>query len=221
MDFKLEDNWEDLFKQFEFKQPDIKQECCSNSDIKIIDGYTSCISCGKIDQSKQQYVYNTYNDHSVYKCSVPYFRVVYFRQKLNMINNVVTYKFNPKIMYFIEKNKNKNIKNIYKLKKIMKKVGLNKYYKYIYSIYHAITNKQLIYIRINEYDKYISQFKKIEKIFIKKDIRHNLFSYNVIIYFLLRINNNEGYKHLILPLNKTKLKKKVKELIDICIHSVE
>jgi hypothetical protein len=103
----------------------------------------------------------------------------------------------------------------------MKKVGLNKYYKYIYSIYFAITNIQLIRIRMNEYDKYIRQFKLIEKAFIEKKIRHNLYSYNVIIYFLLKMNKNEGYKHLILPLNKTKLKKKVKELTDLCNYSVE
>jgi hypothetical protein len=138
-----------------------------------------------------------------------------------MINNVLLYKLNPKIIYFIEKNKNKKIKNINRLRKIMKKVGLNKYYKYIYSIYYAITNTQLIRISLNEYDNYVKQFKKIEKAFIEKNIRHNLYSYNVIIYFLLKINKNDGYKHLILPLNKTKLKKKVKELTDLCNYSVE
>jgi hypothetical protein len=152
---------------------------------------------------------------------MPYFRVVYFKQKLNMINNVLLYKLNPKVIFFIEKNKNKKIKDIYKLKKIMKKVGLNKYYKYIYSIYFAITNVQLIRISMNEYDKYIKQFKMIEKVFLEKKIRHNLYSYNVIIYFLLKINKNDGYKKLILPLNKTKLKKKVKELTDLCNYSVE
>jgi hypothetical protein len=152
---------------------------------------------------------------------MPYFRVVYFKQKLNMINNVLLYKLNPKIIYFIEKNKNKNIKSITRLKKTMKKVGLNKYYKYIYSIYYAITNIQLIRISLNEYEKYVKQFKKIEKVFIERNIRHNIYSYNVIIYFLLKINKNDGYKHLILPLNKTKLKKKVKELTDLCNYSVE
>jgi hypothetical protein len=190
-------------------------------DLKIIDGYQCCVNCGNLDSDNPHLVYNTYNDHSTYKCSMPYFRVVYFKQKLNMINNVLLYKLNPKIIFFIEKNKNKKIKNINRLRKIMKKVGLNKYYKYIYSIYYAITNTQLIRISLNEYDKYVKQFKKIEKAFIEKNIRHNLYSYNVIIYFLLKINKNDGYKHLILPLNKTKLKKKVKELTDLCNYSVE
>jgi len=190
-------------------------------DLKIIDGYQCCTNCGNLDSDNPHLVYNTYNDHSTYKCSMPYFRVVYFKQKLNMINNVLLYKLNPKIIYFIEKNKNKNIKSITRLKKTMKKVGLNKYYKYIYSIYYAITNIQLIRISLNEYEKYVKQFKKIEKAFIERKIRHNLYSYNVIIYFLLKINKNDGYKHLILPLNKTKLKKKVKELTDLCNYSVE
>jgi hypothetical protein len=190
-------------------------------DLKIIDGYQCCTNCGNLDSETPHLVYNTYNDHSTYKCSMPYFRVVYFKQKLNMINNVLLYKLNPKIIYFIEKNKNKNIKSITRLKKTMKKVGLNKYYKYIYSIYYAITNIQLIRISLNEYEKYVKQFKQIEKAFIERKIRHNLYSYNVIIYFLLKINKNDGYKHLILPLNKTKLKKKVKELTDLCNYSVE
>ena len=214
-----DNNWLDLFNEF-IEPNNVIQKCCDNIDIKILDGYECCINCGFMNDN-QHFVYNTYNDHSTYKYSMPYFRVVYFKQKLNMINNVLLYKYNPKILFFIEKNKNKRIKDIYKLKKIMKKVGLNKYYKYIYSIYFAITNIQLITIRMNEYDKYIRQFKLIEKAFIEKNIRHNLYSYNVIIYFLLKINKNEGYKKLILPLNKTKLKKKVKELTDLCNYSVE
>jgi len=214
----MESNWLDLFNE---NKPKVIQSCCSNMDLKIIDGYQCCTNCGSLDSDNPHLVYNTYNDHSTYKCSMPYFRVVYFKQKLNMINNVLLYKLNPKIIYFIEKNKNKKIKNINRLRKIMKKVGLNKYYKYIYSIYYAITNIQLIRISLNEYENYVKQFKKIEKAFIEKNIRHNLYSYNVIIYFLLKINKNDGYKHLILPLNKTKLKKKVKELTDLCNYSVE
>jgi len=213
-------DWLKLFDEFIEPNNNTQSKCCSDTNIKILDGYECCVNCGFMNDN-QHFVYNTYNDHSTYKCSMPYFRVVYFKQKLNMINNVVLFKYNPKILFFIEKNKNKRIKNIYKLKKIMKKVGLNKYYKYIYSIYFAITDIQLIRIRMNEYDKYIRQFKMIEKAFIEKKIRHNLYSYNVIIYFLLKINKNEGYKHLILPLNKTKLKKKVKELTDLCNYSVE
>ena len=215
----MDSNWLDLFNDND--KPKVKQSCCSNMDLKVIDGYECCTNCGMLDSDNPHLVYNTYNDHSVYKCSMPYFRVVYFKQKLNMINNVLLYKLNPKIIYFIEKNKNKNIKSITRLKKTMKKVGLNKYYKYIYSIYYAITNIQLIRISLNEYEKYVKQFKKIEKVFIERNIRHNLYSYNVIIYFLLKINKNDGYKHLILPLNKTKLKKKVKELTDLCNYSVE
>ena len=216
----MNDNWLNLFNEFDNNKI-ITTKCCNDFDIKVIDGYECCINCGYMDPSRQEFVYNTYNDHSTYKCSMPYFRVVYFKQKLNMINNVILFKYNPKVLFFIEKNKNKRIKDIYKLKKIMKKVGLNKYYKYIYSIYFAITNVQLIRIRMNEYEKYIKQFKMIEKVFLEKKIRHNLYSYNVIIYFLLKINKNEGYKKLILPLNKTKLKKKVKELTDLCNYSVE
>ena len=98
----------------------------------------------------------------------------------------------------------------------MKRVGLVKYYKYIYSIYHAITGKQLITIPNQDYPKYITQFRNIELIFQKSGVRHNIYSYNVIIYFLMRLNNNPDHKYLILPLNKNKLKKKIKEILTIC-----
>jgi len=107
----MESNWLELFNE---NKPKVKQSCCSNMDLKIIDGYQCCTNCGSLDSDNPHLVYNTYNDHSTYKCSMPYFRVVYFKQKLNMINNVLLYKLNPKIIYFIEKNKNKKIKNIKK-----------------------------------------------------------------------------------------------------------
>ena len=81
----MESNWLDLFNE---NKPKVIQSCCSNMDLKIIDGYQCCTNCGSLDSDNPHLVYNTYNDHSTYKCSMPYFRVVYFKQKLNMINNI-------------------------------------------------------------------------------------------------------------------------------------
>ena len=210
----ISNDWESLFKQFD--EPTTNKQCCNDPFINFCDGYATCANCGLVDMDKQEYTYNTFNDYSIYKHSAPYKRIVYFKQKLNMINNLLLYKLHPNVLFFIEKNKGKNIKNIYKLKRAMKNAGLNKQYKYIYSIYFSITNKKLISINLNEYDKYLKQFLLLEKIFIKNKIRSNIYSYNVIIYFLLKINNNDGYKYMVLPLNKSKLKKKIRELILLC-----
>lgn len=212
-----DDNWECLFDEFK-KEKNILM-CCDKVNYNIIDGYYVCTNCGTTDFEKQEFYSNTFNCVQ-YRNYTPYKRIVYFKQKLNMINNILLYKHNPQLIFFIENNKNKKIKSVYKLRKIMKKLKLHKYYKYIYSIYAAITGKQLIKVRSLDYPTYICQFKNIERIFVKKGVRHNLYSYNVIIYFLLRLNNNEGYKHLILPLNKTKLKKKIKELFLLCQYDI-
>jgi hypothetical protein len=193
-----------------------KKVCCDNQTPNYDDGYELCLNCGAVNLDNQIFTINPHSDGYTYKKSMPYKRVIYFKQKLNMINNITMYKGNPKLIYFIDNNMKKNIKSIYKLKRVMKKVGLVKYYKYIYSIYHAITGKQLITIPMQDYPKYITQFKNIELIFKKNNIRHNLYSYNVIIYFLMRVNNNPDHKYLILPLNRNRLKKKIKEILNIC-----
>ena len=206
----------DLFNDFYNKEEKTSIKCCNDPRYNYEDGKQCCMNCGSINNDIENFFYNTYNDHSSIIIKYPYKRVVYFKQKLDLITANTLYKLNPKVVYFIECNKNKNVKSIYKLRKTMKKCGLNKYYKYIYSIYQAITNNKLIDIKRKDYEKYVHQFRKIEDIFIKNKIRHNLYSYNVIIYFLLRLNNNDGYKHLHLPLNKIKLKKKIKALMLIC-----
>lgn len=191
-------------------------KCCDDPNYNYDDGSQCCINCGSTNCNIEAFYFNPYNDHSTLVIRYPYKRVVYFKQKLDLITANTRYKFNPKLVYFIECNANKKIKSIYKLRKAMKNSGLNKYYKYIYSIYETIMHNKLIDIKRKDYDKYVSQFKKIEDIFVKKKVRHNLYSYNVIIYFLLRLNNNDDYKHLIMPLNKVKLKKKIRALISIC-----
>jgi len=211
-DFDIFNNL-DLFKKVEEKK-DIK--CCDDPNYNYDQGMQCCINCGRIDTQKIQFSINTYDDGLTYNIKYPYKRIVYFKQKLDLINSYSFYKRNPKLTYFIECNKDKEIKSIYKLKKALKKSGLNKQYKYIYSIYNAITHKKLIDIDKRDYPFYLNQFKRIEDIFVKHKVRHNLYSYNVIIYFLLRLNNNDGYKNLILPLNKVKLKKKIRSLMLLC-----
>jgi hypothetical protein len=211
------DDWDKLYNELignskeETKKDDL---CCDNMRIVIKDYYEMCINCGSIDMNKPQLNINEYNEnHTLVNKYIPYKRIIYFKQKLNLINNVTLYKYHPCVLFFIECNKNKNFKNIYKLRMAMKRANLSKYYKYIYSIFYAITGKQLITIPCADYQLYINQFINIEKIFNKNKIRHNLYSYNVLLYFFLRLNNNKDYKNVLMPLNKVKLKKKIKALM--------
>lgn len=195
-------------------------KCCDNNMETFRDGFKTCMNCGLVDLNAQVLYFNNSNDTHTIVNKYPYKRYVYFKQKLNYINCITFYKLNPKLIYFIECNKNKNIRSISKLKKVMKKVGLNKYYKYIYSIYQSITGKQMINIPMNTYDRYVNQFINLERIFLKHKIRKNLYSYNVILFLLMKLNGCPDYKHLILPLNKNKLRKKLKDLFILCGYNI-
>jgi len=194
--------------------------CCDNPDIIITENYHTCTNCGLADISTQKY--NIYfNDDNNIKRKIPYKRLIYFKQKLKLINCQIHYQLNAKLLYFITINRNKKIKSIYYLKKIMKKSKLHKYYKYIYSIYFAITGKKIININYEQISNIINMFIQFERIFEKHKIRKNLYSYNLLIYFMLAYFNNIGYVYMILPLNKRKIKKqciKLFKLMDIKIE---
>lgn len=208
----IPNNWFDIDIR-----PIIKNhQCCNDPQLFFINNCETCVNCGIINLNNEIFEDNPYNGNTNTKMTYPYKRVIYFKQKLNLINCITFYKSNPRLTFFIQKNKNKKIKNIFTLKKIMKKVKLNKYYKYIYSIFESITGNKLIDIKMSDYPTYITQFRNIEKIFDKYKVRHNLYSYNVIIYFLLKLNGNETYKYMIMPLNKIKLKKKIRDLLLLC-----
>lgn len=195
-------------------------KCCDDYNGCSINGYTSCINCGMVNLNSPIFCFDINSPNYTAKHKYPYKRFIYFKQKLNYINSITYYAPNPALIYFIERNKGKNIRSLSKLKKVMKKLRLNKYYKYIYSIYYSITGRKIIEIPMNKYPKFINQFINLERVFAKNGIRKNLYSYNVILFFLMKLNGCHDYKHLILPLNKNKLKKKLKELFNLCGYSV-
>lgn len=206
IDFELD------FKIFSniFDEPITKKDelCCDNMDLKMVDGgHLTCMSCGIVNMDKEYFFTDVFDGRGVVKYIQPYKRCVYFKQKINMINSVTFYPNNPKILYFIECNKGKQFRSINRLKKLMKQANLNIYYKYIYSIYYAITGVKLVTISQREANLYCQQFIKIERYFLKHNMRKNLYSYNVILYMLMKYYNNPTYNKIILPFNKNKLRK--------------
>lgn len=191
-----------------------EKNCCTNYVPHIRDGYMSCASCGLLDIAKPLFEINTFN--LVSKTSCNYRRIVYFKQKLNYINCLTFYKYSPKMHFFIECNKHKNIKSLTKLRKALHKAGLWSSYKHIYSIYLSITGKQLINIPHSQYPLYISQFLRLETLFKKHNIKKCIYSYSVILYLLMKINGSHEYKYIFLPLNKKRLIKKITELLILC-----
>ena len=59
------------------------------------------------------------------------------------------------------------------------------------------------------------QFVQIERLFKRrKTQKKNMYSYNVILYFLLKLNHVPNYNRIVLPCNKNKLKRIVGDLVE-------
>jgi hypothetical protein len=212
------DDWK-LFDEIIIKPVMKESKCCSLAEFIHIEKIPTCINCGFVDFAHQLYVHNPYDGNFMLKIIQPYKRIVYFRQKLNLICCKIYYPIIPKILFFINKNKNKKFKNLKKLKTVMKHAKLNKYYKYIYSIYFEISGRQLIKMDYRQYEQLIYFFIKMERIFLKQNIKKNLYSYNVIIYFLLKMIGHPDFKFIILPLNRNRIKKKISELYHLILKN--
>jgi len=204
----------------ETKEPveNVKADCCNEMDLRLLDAHYTCMNCGSIHSDKEQFVLNIFDDNGIVKYIQPYKRCIYFKQKINMINCNTMYPMNARLMYFIECNRGKQFRNINRLKKLMRQAELNKYYKYIYSIYREITGTQLVCISQRESALYCKQFMKIERYFLTNNMRKNLYSYNVILYLLMKYYNNPTYNKIILPFNKNKLRKIVTNIAVVTLN---
>ncbi len=98
----------------------------------------------------------------------------------------------------------------------MRKLKLSKYYKYIYCIYFDLKKIKLFQLNINEIERLIHQFINLERKFkISHPKKHNLLSYNIVIYCILKQNGYQSYKHILLPKNRKRILKLVNNLLNL------
>lgn len=156
-------------------------QCC-NTEMIYTDGYPTCHECGRVDMSKVQYVCNPYKmENYVYKTKVIYYRNDYFDKVIRLLGGVEI--MNNKIISKIAKQlKESEIKNIYEIKKWLKKNKYNKFVKYIYSIYFLAYGEKLISLSNDEYNKVKQEFIKFDKLYKDKIGKRNQFNYYFIIY---------------------------------------
>ena len=217
-------NFDLMINEFNFFINDNKEpvektdDCCDNMDLRLLDAHYTCMTCGSIHGDKEQFVLNLFDDNGMVKYIQPYKRCIYFKQKINMINCNTLYPMNARLLYFIDCNRGKQFRNINRLKKLMRQAELNKYYKYIYSIYREITGTQLVRISQRESARYCKQFVKIERYFLSNNMRKNLYSYNVILSLLMKYYDNPTYNKIILPFNKNKLRKIVSNIAVVTLN---
>ena len=110
--------------------------CCACPNICDVSGMRTCTNCGSTDVHSILTV-SEFDDnfHKIYY--LPYERVIYFKQKLNLINGRYQYDQNAKLLYLIHRiQKSGKRLSLYKLKLLLTKNGLNKYYKHKNSFYN-------------------------------------------------------------------------------------
>mgnify|MGYP001187650572 FL=1 len=198
---------DDLIKPKDIQQ--LESDECEHDFIRMETGHT-CQLCGIVDL-----------DHLVFKeSSVPvknhhiYKRNNYFIEKMRLLTGIKQ-TANPKYIEMIQLFKKKKIKDIYKLKELMKKHGYSKFYKYIWSAYYDITGKKLISISHSDIKKLSYKFLNFER-HLKTNLRNrtNFPNYNTIIYLFLKKEGYKDYQHIILPKNQKKIIEIITEIIE-------
>ena len=117
--------------------------CCACPNICDVSGMRTCTNCGRTDVNSILTV-SEFDDnfHKIYY--LPYERVIYFKKKLNLINGRYQYDQNAKLLYLIHRiQKSGKRLSLYKLKLLLTKNGLNKYYKHIYKQVATITGSYI------------------------------------------------------------------------------
>ena len=166
-----------------------------NIDMIIIHSIYTCQNCGLTDISNPILVDNT---RWRSKKSV-YMRRCYFVELLNLIAG---YKQSnsPEYVGVVKRLRRCKFKTIKKLRTHMKRLGYNKYYKYIYNIFADIKKYRVINLERQQIQRLADRFVQFQNVFKKTDHgRKNFFSYNAVIYLILKDQNIKGFKKLLLP----------------------
>jgi len=212
------DELEKLFALFDAPDAiDVVTNCCNQPDHEYINSFKTCINCGTMDANDKQPYYDPYDERLVIKHNIPYKRVAYLKQKLMLLGCFKMYPVDNILIRFIAETKDKNvaIASLSSLKKMMTNKKLNKYYKYIYSIYLGITGTKLINISRSDIKALANLFVQFEKSFNSVVDRKYIYSYNVIICILLKQLKIKNYNKMLLPINNYKIKKLIRIWINL------
>jgi hypothetical protein len=169
-------------------------------ELKLVDCFMVCPDCGETDLDAVFYdiPFELNNmKKSFYK------RRLYCIEKLNYLNGLkcpTSARYNDMVTFL----RKKKFVSILKLKRMMKKYGYSKYYKYIYNVYYQIKKIRLIQLTARQIQKISLDFVKLDINFVKNmefHKRKNFIAYNSIIYLILKENKTKGYSKVIKPHN--------------------
>ena len=200
----------DLFAEIFNEQRAIEPDNLCNHKNVIIDGYHTCILCGIVDVHRHAFAESVLSPRPSTNL---YHRKSYFREKLKLMVGTKQ-SLSAKYSLMVAHLRDQKFNSILELRRLMRKRGYQKYYKYIYSIYYDIKGVRLINLSYSEIENLTCKFLRLEdefkKLYPKKS---NLLSYNLVIYSLLKKYNHPCYQNIILPKNRRRLLKIIENLV--------
>lgn len=165
-----------------------------NIEMVTVDGIYTCIECG-LSHGEYKYLDDGY--FNFIKYSQPYKRKNYFKQRLNMLNGTTKPTDYKEYVELLELLRCYNFQTVFHLYKHLKQIKKHKYIKYMYTIWQDLYNIKLINMNNKEKENIINQFCMLEH----KIKNKQFFNYNLILYILLKLNNNQSYRYIVLPYN--------------------
>ena len=156
-----------------------------------------CPSCGHVDDLAHVVEAGCYVAKKVL-----YQRRSYFIERMNLIAGYKQSR-SPQYRSIVAKCGRYRFRTIRGLRRLMKRLGFNKFYKYIYNIFFDIKKRRLITLSQQQVATLADDFVTMESFFKQNKEKHgrnNIFSYSVMIYMILKRHKIKGYRHMLLPL---------------------
>lgn len=192
--------------------------CCLDEDCEgqmvNADFFPYCDTCGLMDTDSPL--------HHVREADAPYIpkavlykRRQYCLEKLYLITGRKQSR-SPHYQRMLKDLKAYDFEDLQDLRGWMKQLGYQKFYRFLYNVYHDLKGERLVKLSHNQVDEVARQFVELEWKFKRAagntHKRQNMIAYNTMIWFILRQNNVEGYEHLYVPKNHEALVKALEAL---------
>lgn len=186
---------------------------CEDCEVNLVDecGMWYCPECGIVQAYGivEEFVHGQPppSKRSIYK------RRLYCQEKIrslcgNKVPNTAAYR---KVKRKLNMS---NFTSIIELKQLLKKLKYTSYYKHLYGIWYDLKGTKLIELTPYQQDMLAVQFVDLDMQF-KQDEGHkrsNIMSYASMLYYLMKKNNYDGWKHIILPYNNVKIMRLIRSL---------
>lgn len=210
-----------LLEEFENKEKiEVKLCNCDGNQIVSVNGFDTCTNCGTQSLESCEVTHEA-NDNSTAFLSRRslYKRRLYCIEKLRLMSSRKACNDpNYKTVIAMIRSVEGYIGNIKDLKFILNQMRLNKYYRFIYSMYFDLKKEKLIELSDDQIQLITNEFVKVDVLFKRffetYHYRRNIMSYSAVIFLIMKDLKIPGRRHIILPYNFKEIKKLYKKLTE-------